>query len=546
MSIEWRCSMAVRWDSVLVHSLSRELDRRLRRRRCRSYLLDGPNRTIWLFCDDICVEMRLAVGQDRISLHEATPPHNDARGLVAEILSVSSPPDERRLVLSLLRKRGRSRRVDLVLELAQNRRNVLLVERPEGRIVDCLPYRGPGGGNVRPGALYEPPPPPTRLGQDGILSFAEWASSSVDRKQMLNEVAWTSPINVESLLRDPRAGYALWKTLAGEEAEPVILDTPNGPQPYPNALPEYGSRPVPDLLSAFEAAAETLHGTGDSKGTVSAPVDPEAVRRIARRKKGVKRELASVRRELARTVEPDTLRETGNLILARISELRRGLATATLLDFEGRSIDVPLDPRLEPHENADRYFREAGKATRAREKLPIRIRTLEGELAALQKLRNELEAGTATLEDVPQWAEKEKERDQNDPRDPLPYRRYATDGGLEVRVGRGAGFNDDLTFRHSRPDDIWLHARDVAGAHVILRWTGTDNPPRRDLEQAASLAALHSKSRHSGTVPVDWTRRKYVRKPRGAAPGSVVPDRVKTVFVSPDQAHDVGHPTDSQ
>ena len=100
-------------------------------------------------------------------------------------------------------------------------------------------------------------------------------------------------------------------------------------------------------------------------------------------------------------------------------------------------------------------------------------------------------------------------------------------------MGRGARHNDDLTFRHSAPNDVWLHARHTAGAHVILRWTGSGSPPARDLEEAASLAALHSKARTSGTVPVDWTLRKYVRKPRGAAPGSVVPDRVQTLFVTP-------------
>jgi predicted ribosome quality control (RQC) complex YloA/Tae2 family protein len=116
----------------------------------------------------------------------------------------------------------------------------------------------------------------------------------------------------------------------------------------------------------------------------------------------------------------------------------------------------------------------------------------------------------------------------------LPYRRYRTAGGLEVRVGRGSKANDQLTFKHSAPDDIWLHARHSAGAHVVLRWTGKDAPPARDLEQAAILAALHSKARSSGSVPVDWTRRKYVRKPRKAPPGSVTLERAKTLFVEPD------------
>ena len=119
---------------------------------------------------------------------------------------------------------------------------------------------------------------------------------------------------------------------------------------------------------------------------------------------------------------------------------------------------------------------------------------------------------------------------------PLPYRRYRSSGGLEIRVGRGAKRNDELTFRHSAPDDIWLHARDAAGAHVILRWPHAGNPPRRDLEEAAVLAALGSRARTSGSVPVDWARRKHVRKPRKSPPGLVIPSRVQTLFVHPDRA----------
>ena len=79
-----------------------------------------------------------------------------------------------------------------------------------------------------------------------------------------------------------------------------------------------------------------------------------------------------------------------------------------------------------------------------------------------------------------------------------------------------------------------MHARDVGGAHVVLRWTDRDaNPPASDLREAAVLAALHSRARTSGTVPVDWTRRKYVRKPRKAKPGLVHIERAKTIFVQP-------------
>ncbi|HEX8905231.1 MAG TPA: NFACT RNA binding domain-containing protein, partial [Longimicrobiaceae bacterium] len=118
----------------------------------------------------------------------------------------------------------------------------------------------------------------------------------------------------------------------------------------------------------------------------------------------------------------------------------------------------------------------------------------------------------------------------------LPYRVYRTSGGLEVRVGRTSKDNDVLTFRHASHEDVWLHARQVPGSHVVLRWSEEGAPPARDLEEAAVLAALHSKARSSGTVAVDWTRRKYVRKPRGAPPGRVSVLQAKTIFVEPDAA----------
>jgi predicted ribosome quality control (RQC) complex YloA/Tae2 family protein len=103
-------------------------------------------------------------------------------------------------------------------------------------------------------------------------------------------------------------------------------------------------------------------------------------------------------------------------------------------------------------------------------------------------------------------------------------------------VGRGARSNDQLTFRESSPSDVWLHARDAAGAHVVLRWQRDEPPPARDLEEAALLAAWHSRARGSALVPVDWTRRKYVRKPRGARAGLVTMTRGETVFVRPTAA----------
>jgi predicted ribosome quality control (RQC) complex YloA/Tae2 family protein len=224
----------------------------------------------------------------------------------------------------------------------------------------------------------------------------------------------------------------------------------------------------------------------------------------------------------------------GDLLLARFGEVPRGRKRVTLTDFDGNDIEIELDATLPPHENAARWYDRAARGERARERLPGLLADARASAAAAQSLLERAREGTAEPGEV-RRALPDPAAAAHAPRGPtLPYRRYRSSGGLEIRVGRGARHNDDLTFHHSDPDDVWLHARHAAGAHVVLRWKGDDNPPARDLAEAATLAALHSRARTSASVPVDWTRRKHVRKPRHAPPGRVVLERPSTVFVEPD------------
>jgi predicted ribosome quality control (RQC) complex YloA/Tae2 family protein len=174
-----------------------------------------------------------------------------------------------------------------------------------------------------------------------------------------------------------------------------------------------------------------------------------------------------------------------------------------------------------PHDAAKRLFTRARAMDRARATLPARIAALE-ERATSAKESESIVAGS------------DRERPRVQPRQ--PYTCFSSRGGLEIRVGRSAKDNDALTFHASSPDDVWMHAQGAAGSHVVLRWTRDESPPAADLEEAAMLAAWHSRSRGSTVVAVDWTRRKHVRKPRGAAPGSVMVDRAQTVMVRPTAA----------
>jgi predicted ribosome quality control (RQC) complex YloA/Tae2 family protein len=285
-----------------------------------------------------------------------------------------------------------------------------------------------------------------------------------------------------------------------------------------------------DLLDAFRKS--TAEGGAAPPGDILLPgalveALEDAVSRARSRADRLQEELDTLD-------DPDRLQAWGDLLLARFSQIRGGAETVELEGFDGAPVRIAVDPTLSPDGNARRFYDRAGRLRRARDELPARIRAAGDELGRLEDLRERVSRGEAERSEVEAVVSLEtRGRSADGPT--LPYRRFRSSGGLEIRVGRGAARNDQLTFHHSRPDDVWLHARHASGAHVILRWDREDAPPARDLEEAAVLAALHSRARTSGSVPVDWTRRKHVRKPRKAPPGAVVPDRVGTVFVTPDE-----------
>jgi predicted ribosome quality control (RQC) complex YloA/Tae2 family protein len=265
------------------------------------------------------------------------------------------------------------------------------------------------------------------------------------------------------------------------------------------------------------------------------PRRSELLTRLERRVAQAARRVTSLEVERADLPDPEQLRALGDLILARYREVPAGATTVTLTDFDGQPLEVELDPGEPVHASASRYYERAAKSERAAERLPGILRRARAELRRLEALVEGVRSGSADENQVL----REIGPGTSGPRrqtleTALPYRSFWSSGGLEIRVGRGARHNDGLTFGHSAPNDIWLHARHAAGAHVVLRWQGTGRPPARDLEEAATLAALHSKARTSGSVPVDWTRRKYVRKPRKSPPGQVALERTETLFVEPD------------
>lgn len=529
--------MRITWDSALVAGTARALKTRFGGSRIRGYHLDPTRRRLVLHLREATLAWELHPERLGFRILEPADPPPEATPLPARLTGVRAPEDDRVLVLETRRVRGKPPVVHLVLELLPNQENVLVTEGPEGTIRALLRTRE-GDRPLRRGRPYTFPPPSDREGIESPVSRERWdaLTATEDRKEakraLLGGVAWTSPLVLPSLLEE--GGYDLWLRLRGaalgESSGGAVVLARSGPHPYPLPLPERTISEHDDLLAAFAAAEAEA---GEEGGGVETLLPGTLLEALEDEVERARTRAARMEEELQGLPDPEELQGWGDLLLARFHLVPEGEEEVTLEDFAGGTVTVPLDPALSPDGNARRHYDRAARVRRAVEELPARIGEAREAWETLEALLERVQAGEASREEVEAAVPDRPSGKKGEDAPSLPYRRFRSTGGLEIRVGRGAARNDDLTFHHARPDEIWLHARHTAGAHVILRWEGEGSPPPRDLQEAAVLAALHSKARTSGSVPVDWTRRKYVRKPRKAPPGAVVPERVKTVFVTP-------------
>jgi predicted ribosome quality control (RQC) complex YloA/Tae2 family protein len=254
------------------------------------------------------------------------------------------------------------------------------------------------------------------------------------------------------------------------------------------------------------------------------------------------RRLAALREQGAKAAEAERLREQGELIYAYLWQIRPG---QTALEVDGTS--VPLDPELDGKGNAQAYFERYRKARDAAAHLPDLEAGGEAQLAELDQLLTltEQAAGFAELETLQaEWeARGGPPRDGAKPRRRTPDRRprpLHDAAGNAVYIGRSGAQNDLVTFDLAGPNDTWLHARGVPGSHVVVRWRGPgDDEEPATIEAAAALAAFYSAARNAATVEVDATRRRHVRKIKGAGPGMVTYRNERTLAVRPADEADV-------
>lgn len=471
------------------------------------------------------------------------------------ITAVEQPGLERLVRLMIQRGEGR---YELICELF-GRGNIVLVR--DGVILGGL-HQGREGRQILPHQPYLPPPSQGKL-DPSSLSEADLAAllregelwQALVRRidglgpRLAKELAIRAglePDRPSSQLSNEECAHllevlsALLTQVNEGQLEPLIYfdgDRPVQATPFPLKL--YGHLRGEPRASLSQALDEHSFASG-----AQAAFSEEQARLLKLVREGIERlerAIAKVKEDRAKAEDYERYRRLGELVLANLAGLERGQREAELLNpLTGRKERIALDPQLDPAENAQALFKRYKKLKRGAEKLRERERELEEELEQLRALELGLEQaeGLEDLQEVTAELEaagyiRTEAGSKLAPSAPGPAgpREFLVDG-FRVLVGRSGRENDRLV-REAHREDIWLHARGLSGAHVLIKSAGR-KVPQAVLERAARLAAYYSKGRSATKVPVTYTQVKYLRKPRGARPGAVLVQHEEgTLLVSP-------------
>ncbi len=453
----------------------------------------------------------------------------------------------------------------LVAELLGRGPNLILVDG-EGRIIDCLHRTEAGPTEKRrllPGLFYEYPPKPGKpsifeVSETEFKALFEAAPSGAEAEsRLVSAFAGVSPLLARELVyratgsADTAAGltdagrlYREFLSLAGSAFVPVLLR--DGPRPFDvYCLP----------VGQYGGALETLRYASFSELFDDFYTERERLERLAQRSRTLMKTVASRRDRAARKLvlrtqelkaaeNREELRRRADLIKANIYRMSRGQTLLIAEDFyseEGGLAEIPLEARLSPQQNAEKYYRAYNKAKNAERILRGQIEEARTELEYLDSVLEELEraGGERELEEIRRELAEEgyireaggSKSGRKKPAASQPLR-FVSSAGAEILVGRNNVQNERLTLRFAGKNDIWLHAQKTPGSHVIA-FCGEDD--RVTLTEAALLAAYYSKARRGSNVPVDYTKVRHVKKRPGGKTGMVVYTDYRTLFVTPDE-----------
>jgi len=290
----------------------------------------------------------------------------------------------------------------------------------------------------------------------------------------------------------------------------------------------------------FDSANALLDDFYEKKSDRASQRARDMLKLIKSRAERTARKLELRKKELADCADRENLRVCGDIVNANIYRLEKGMTSAVLDDFyTGEQRKIALDARLTPAQNAQKYYSEYRKLCTAEKMLTGLIAEGKSELSYYESLLDSVTRAqtdgelTEIKRELAEQGLIRGEKTLGKPKKSEPLKFRSSDG-FTIFVGKNNKQNDELTLKTSKASDIWLHVKDIAGSHVIIKTEGK-TPPERTIVEAARLAAYHSKAKNGSGVPVDYTAVKFVKKPAGARPGMVIFTDNRTLYVTPNE-----------
>jgi len=444
---------------------------------------------------------------------------------------------------------------ELIIEIMGRHSNIILVDQGKGVIIDCIKHISHAVNRYRailPGQKYIWPPKQDKINPFQISEAALSQNLDFEREdipqQMVEKIAGISPIFAREIYErcDAPKEENIPKTFVS-----MVADIKNR-----NILPTLIRGQDKDHF--YMIPLQTVKGEAYHYPTLGELLDHyyfgKAERDRVKQMGGdlerwIRNEIEKLQKKI--TILKETIEEGeksgkyqlfGELITANMYRLEKGMEKVSVVNYydeNQQEIEIPLDPRKTPSENAQWYFNKYQKGKKAVVAAGEQLEKTKEELFYFEGLLQQIEnASPKDLEEIKEELQEggyikakkdgKRKKKSSSPQDHIE--KYLSTDGTTILVGKNNKQNDYLTTKLANREDIWLHTKDIPGSHVVIRHP---SPTRETLLEAALLAAYFSKAKNSSSVPVDYTKIKYVKKPSGAKPGFVIYDHQQTLFVTP-------------
>lgn len=441
----------------------------------------------------------------------------------------------------------------LIVEVMGRHSNIVLVDKEKNIILDSIKHVTSAVNSHRvvlPGHKYILPPEqnkfnPLEADREEVLKRIDFHAGKID-KQLVEQFAGISPLLAKEIVflaklanrvTIPETFLKIMERINKGDYQPTFIVGEKKEAFYLFPLEHLkGERKTFSTLSEL---LERFYFGKAERDRVKQQAN-DLLRFIIQEKEKNERKIGKLQETLSEAKNKDQYQLFGELITANMHLVKRGMEKIEVVNYydeDGATVSIPLDPKKTPSQNAQQYFHKYQKAKNALIVVEKQIEKTREEVEYFERLLQQVEsASPSDIEEIHEElveggylkARKKGKKKVEKP----SLEKYRSSDGIDIYVGKNNKQNDYLTNKFARKDDLWLHTKDIPGSHVVIRG---ENPSKQSILEAAMLAAYFSKGRNSSSVPVDFTKVRYVKKPSGAKPGYVIYEKQQTIYVTPNE-----------